>query len=73
MDEFLDWLLECYASGDLTDDDIELALVNDRLAYEIFLECWTMDKTDTGQMAQQVFKKAKNLISIKAKHGKPNP
>ena len=70
MDEFLDFILENYANGELTKEDIETALEDYQVAYEMFMDSWSCDKIGTGQMAQEVFEKAKRRINRKAKHGK---
>lgn len=72
MDEFLDWLMDLYACGEITDQEIEKGLIDDYFAYEMFIDSWTCDKTGTAMMAQEVFAKAKLRMDRKVKHGKPN-
>lgn len=70
MDEFLDWLMELYDCGSLSDDEIERALKDDYFAYDMFIDCWTCDKTGTAMMAKEAFVKVKLCIDRKKRNAK---
>lgn len=69
MDEFLEWILEGYREGVLSEEDIDLALTDDYFAYGLFIDCWSCDKPGTTAMAKEVFAKAKRMLARRNKRG----
>ena len=57
------FLLDCYISGELNDDEIDEAINDREYAYELFMDCWRCDKSGTGEMAQKYFKEAKERLA----------
>lgn len=61
-DYFWSWLIEAHLCGWVTENDIDMALEDRRVAYQILQDCLDESLESTGKMAQEAIRRLAEFI-----------